>query len=276
MKTKFTKLNDGWNAEPNAPNPTVSTSKQTLTLKFKVNPWAYQGFAEGDEGEIVFSDCWRYRLGSTNDEGWYRGQCRFSGLAPSWGEFYEVEGDILIDKAPSDWVLLSPGANPARHFLFYFRDNTFECDASNWSLSLLRKQESLLFRLRDPLMNSLKLAGSGQYQEAMQLMDGVIAEAIKEGDELTAGIVIRHAALLNGSERDRSLEKHYYEQFLTACPDSPRILYESADTAMEEGHVDLAKQYAKRCYRAVLSKDNEKIKRDLLDLVLERWPDVSE
>lgn len=146
METKFTKLNDGWNAEPNAPNPRISTSKLAVILKFNLNPWAYQGFAEGDEAELVFSDCWRYRLGSTNDEGWHRGQCRFSGLAPSWGEFYEVKGDLLLDKVPGDWVHLFPGAKPLRHFLFYFRDNTFECDASNWSLNFLGKQESFLPR----------------------------------------------------------------------------------------------------------------------------------
>jgi len=92
MNTKFTKLNEGWNAEPNYPNPRVSTSKLALKLRFLLDPWVYPGFAEGDEAELVFSDCWRSRLGSTNDEGWYRGQCRFSGRAPCWGEFHELEG----------------------------------------------------------------------------------------------------------------------------------------------------------------------------------------
>lgn len=275
MKTKFTKLNDGWNADPNAPNPAISTSNLTLTLKFKVNPWAHSGFVEGDEAEIVFSDCWRYRLGSTNDEGWYRGQCRFSGLAPSWGEFYEIEGDVLIDRGPADWVLLHPGANPSRHFLFYFRDNTFECDAANWSIKFLSKQESLLRRLRDPLMNSVKFAASGQHREAVRLLDGAMAEAIREGEESIARIVILHTAVLNHIAGNRSLEKRYSEQFLAAHPDSPRMLYLLADIAMGEGDVDLAKQYAKRCYRAALYSGNKKVKRELLDLVLERW-EVSE
>jgi hypothetical protein len=30
-------------------------------------------------------------LGRTNDEGWYLGQCRFSKVAPTWGEFYHVQ-----------------------------------------------------------------------------------------------------------------------------------------------------------------------------------------
>jgi Tfp pilus assembly protein PilF len=103
-------------------------------------------------------------------------------------------------------------------------------------------------RLHNALIGSLKLSGLGQYQEALRLMDEVIAEAIKEGDELTALVLIDHAALLNGVKRDRSLAKHYYEQFLTHSPESPRVLYELADAAMEDGQIEVAKQYAKRCH----------------------------
>jgi hypothetical protein len=83
---------------------------------------------------LIFEGCWRYRLGRTNDEGWYLGQCRFSRLAPEWGEFYEVSGDLL-DASVKDWVRLSaPPSDPTRHFLFYLRDSTFECDAVAYRL----------------------------------------------------------------------------------------------------------------------------------------------
>ena len=106
-------------------------------------------------------------------------------------------------------------------------------------------------------------------------MEEVIAEAIKEGDELTALVVIDHTALLNGAGRDRSLAKLYYERFLTSSPDSPRVLYELADTAMEDGQIEIAIQYAKRCHQAILQSDDAKLKTELLDLVLERWPEVA-
>ena len=40
------------------------------------------------------------------------------------------------------------------------------------------------------------------YQEAIQLVEDVIAEATKEGDELTAQVVMDHTALLNGAGRN--------------------------------------------------------------------------
>ena len=107
-------------------------------------------------------------------------------------------------------------------------------------------------------------------------MERLIAETIREGDGSTALVLIGHAALLNGGGIDRSLVKHYYEQFLTSNPDNARVLYESADLAMEDGQFEIAKQHAKRCHRTILKSDDAKLKSDLLDLVRERWPDVAE
>jgi Tfp pilus assembly protein PilF len=131
-------------------------------------------------------------------------------------------------------------------------------------------------RRHNALLDSLKLSGSGHYQEALQLMDEVIAEASKEGDGLSALVLIGHAALLNGAKRDRSILRHYYEQFLTYNPENPRVLYESADVAMKDGQIEIARLYAKRCHQAILRSDDDKIKKDLLDLVIERWPEVAE
>jgi hypothetical protein len=130
MSTRFIKLNDDWNAEPNAPAPAIAPSGNDVVLEFRLNPFQFTQFSEGDRGRLVFRDCWRYRLGVTNDEGWYLGQCRFSKAAPAWGEFYEILGDLKLESSPDDWVVLGAEPHaPARHFLFYLRDQTFECDA---------------------------------------------------------------------------------------------------------------------------------------------------
>lgn len=131
MNTHFVKLNDGWNAEPNAPAPAVTHSGNDLLLEFRLNPFQFKQFSEGDRGRLVFRNCWRYRLGGTNDEGWYLGQCRFSKIVPAWGEFYEVQDDLKLESSP-DWMVLGPEPHvPAKHFLFYLRDQTFECDAED-------------------------------------------------------------------------------------------------------------------------------------------------
>jgi hypothetical protein len=132
-KLIFQRLNDGWNAEPNVPQPEIAVNGSTLQLTFFLNAWAYDE-EEGEKGCLTFAHCSRWRLGPTNDEGWYAGQCRYSGVAPAWGEFYELLGTDDLSLEPTDWHNLAPLKSEQRHFLFYLRSNTFECFAADWML----------------------------------------------------------------------------------------------------------------------------------------------
>lgn len=140
--TSFRQLNDGWNAEPNAPSPKVGIEGRDVVVSFRMNPHQFPQFSSEDVGRLRFVSCQRYRLGATNDEGWYRGQCRFSKFAPKWGEFYEVGGDLRLEECPEDWVEVIPAQGNSRHYLFYFRDETFECDAADWELEVVKSAKS--------------------------------------------------------------------------------------------------------------------------------------
>lgn len=129
----FKRLNLAWNAEPNGPEPIVRRDGSDVVLQFSLNAHRFEQFEEEDVGILRFHGCARYRLGPTNDEGWYLGQCRYSGSAPAWGEFYELVGEDPLRDRPTDWVMIDPASTSSRHFLFYLRDNTFECIAADWS-----------------------------------------------------------------------------------------------------------------------------------------------
>lgn len=135
MRTIFKQLNVGWNADPNDPRPQIEVTQGMLVLTFCVNPYQFPQFQEDEIASLTFHNCSTYRLGPTNDEGWYRGQCRFTGIAPHWGEFYEISGDSLLEKCPKDWIETGVGNTSLNHFLFYFRDETFECFAESYNLS---------------------------------------------------------------------------------------------------------------------------------------------
>jgi hypothetical protein len=128
----FTKLNEGWNAEPNAPEATVLVRDETVVLEFYANAFVFSEYAEDERLRLVFEGATRYRMGPTNDEGWWRGQCRFGRAAPAWGEFYELLGDLSSVHDPGDWISLAAPSAATRHFLFYLRDETFECSAATW------------------------------------------------------------------------------------------------------------------------------------------------
>ena len=130
----FLQLNHGWNAEPNAPDPRVEANGSEVTLQFLLNPFQFEATPD-ERGLLSFSGCSEWRLGSTNDEGWYLGQCRYSGIAPAWGEFYEIVGPDPLAHAPADWKTTNRTDAGKRHFLFYLRDETFECFADEWAFS---------------------------------------------------------------------------------------------------------------------------------------------
>ena len=133
MPTAFRRLNVGWNADPNAPNERAKVDGDDLLLEFAVNPWKYPAFARREAGRVTFTQCRRYRFTDVNDEAWFRGNCRFSKLAPAWGEFYEVSGDLLDDRETAQWIALPSRSDAApTRFVFYFRDTMFECDAGTW------------------------------------------------------------------------------------------------------------------------------------------------
>jgi len=148
MPLQFIQQNRGWNAEPNAPYPTIQGVGNDILLRFFLNYMKFKNFKEDEQGILRFRACRRYRLGRTNDTGWYLGQCRYSKQAPEWGKFYELIGDDLDLDSPSDWIPLLRGDLTGRHFLFYFRDETFECLADDWSFEA--GQENALLRLTLP------------------------------------------------------------------------------------------------------------------------------
>ena len=128
----FIQLNDGWNAEPNAPNPVTRRTSADLLLEFYLNFHVFPIFAAWEKGMLRFDSVTKFRLGRTNMDGWYFGQCRYSKLAPEWGEFYEITGRDSLADQPNDWQTFNADSIATRHFLFYFRDETFEAMAMGW------------------------------------------------------------------------------------------------------------------------------------------------
>jgi hypothetical protein len=128
----FIHLNLDWNAEPNAPDLKIEAKGSTMCLSFYLNSFAYEA-VEGEVGLLTFHDCSRWRWDATNDHAWFAGEGRYAGVAPTWGEFYEVLDDEPLMEG-RDWEVISTGSEKDRHFLFYFRDETIECMASNWTL----------------------------------------------------------------------------------------------------------------------------------------------
>ncbi len=143
MSTAFKQLNTDWNAQPNFSSTRITVNDHEVVLAFYMNAFQFPEFREDDIGYLRFSNAWRYRVGTVSDEIFFRGGCRFSKLAPAWGEFYEVSGDLLLKKCPNDWVVVGKPSAAQKHYLFYFRDEEFEIDAESWLLQVCNARQEI-------------------------------------------------------------------------------------------------------------------------------------
>lgn len=115
-----------------------------------------------------------------------------------------------------------------------------------------------------------------EHQEALKLLDESIAEAIRERQISWIRTLCHHAAVISNFMGNSQLEKQYCEQSLVFNAENPRALYGLAKIAREQGEVEIAKQYAARCHKAIIEGDDEIVKAGLLDLVMMHWPELGE
>ena len=127
----FRRLNADWNADPNAPYPEVREIGSRLELRFHLDSLTHNA-KFGEVGCLAFENCSAWRLGYPNMDGWYFGHWRYKKLAPEWGEFYELVGEDALRMEADDWRKPTEAGAGDRHFLFYLRDETFECLAGGW------------------------------------------------------------------------------------------------------------------------------------------------
>lgn len=133
----FEQLNIDWNAEPNAPEVNIEVHKYDVILEFYLNAFKYEQFSEEDRARITFHNCYQYRYGLPNDEGFYvYNQSRFKKYGVKWGEFYLAHGTNWKEEFP-DPIVVDGQAGKMKHYIFYFRDGTFECIAESYDIEFI-------------------------------------------------------------------------------------------------------------------------------------------
>jgi tetratricopeptide (TPR) repeat protein len=129
-------------------------------------------------------------------------------------------------------------------------------------------------RYKDVVSSSTKASQQGDNDEALRLLDGAITMASKENDRQWVLTLCHHAAVISNFLGNVSRVKHYYQQSLAFNPENPRALSGLADVAKEEGELELAREYAARCYKALMEGDDF-LKDIRLETLLKKWPEVA-
>ena len=132
-------LSNNWNAHPVSPEVNLQIVGKNLIMEIYLNHYMFDSFVEGDKARITFENSSKYSLNSCDDEGYYYGQYRINWKQLEWGEFYEIISG-LERKLPKPIAQLSDDSDNKRHFLFFFKDETFECLADNYKVEFIYVQ----------------------------------------------------------------------------------------------------------------------------------------
>ncbi|MBL7869463.1 MAG: hypothetical protein JNM71_15715 [Flavobacterium lindanitolerans] len=132
----FKKLNNDFDADPNAPDPKISLLGNHVVLSFSLNSFLWDNVSEGETGTLTFLNCLQYRLGKPDSDSYHR--YRYYQSDVEYFDFYLVENstwikDFPIDKKIHNSSILNEFRSKLKHFVFFFRDNTFECVATGYS-----------------------------------------------------------------------------------------------------------------------------------------------
>jgi Tfp pilus assembly protein PilF len=130
-------------------------------------------------------------------------------------------------------------------------------------------------RYRDAMTASTKLMEQDDHEEALRLLDEAIAMAISENENRWVLTLSHHAAVISNFLGTLSRVKHYYEKSLEFNPENPRALAGLADVAQEQGELQLAREFASRCYKALMEGDHL-LKDSRLERLLKKWPEVAQ
>lgn len=139
------------------------------------------------------------------------------------------------------------------------------------------KQEAAILaqweRGREVIRQSTELLKSGK-QEALQLLDPAIAEAIQGNQTRWATVLCRHASVISRSMRDRQRQIHYEEQALPFATDYGFAAYNFAQLLLSDGQLARAEHYAAEAYRQSITQMAD-ANRDLITAILRQWPNVA-
>ena len=135
----FVKITKDWNADPVSPEIELSINGLDLIMDIYLNHLVFDNHKEGDKAKIQFKNCSEYSLNTCNDEGYYYGQYRTYPSELPWGEFYEIKSG-MDRNYPEPIIKIQDNNLEKRHYIFFFKDETFECLASGFDVEFYNEK----------------------------------------------------------------------------------------------------------------------------------------
>ena len=129
-------------------------------------------------------------------------------------------------------------------------------------------------RGREVMRESVKLLTEGENEQALNVIDTAIAEAIHENHGRWALNLCRHAAIIAHSMGNYPRQIQYEEKALPFAEEYRFAAYNFAQLLSKHGQVDRAEQYADEAYKLSVAGTTD-ADRDLVAAILKQWPNIA-
>ena len=130
-------------------------------------------------------------------------------------------------------------------------------------------------RGREVLRESLELMKSGKKEQALNVLDPAIAEAIGGNHCRWVSVLCRHAFALSRSMGDSQRQIYYEELALPFAKDYRFAAYNFAQLLLSDGQIDRAEHHAAEAYNQSITETTD-ADRDLITAILRQWPNVAQ
>jgi hypothetical protein len=122
---------------------------------------------------------------------------------------------------------------------------------------------------------SVELMKSGKKEQALNVLDPAIAEAIEGNHRRWVSVLSRHTAALSRSMGDRERQIHYEQQALPFAGDYRFAAYNFAQLLLSDGQLVRAERYAAEAYMQSIAQTSE-ADGDLRAAILKQWPNAAQ
>jgi hypothetical protein len=130
-------------------------------------------------------------------------------------------------------------------------------------------------RGRDAISESLEFSKAGKKEQALNVVDVALAEAIHENRGTWALVLCRHAAVLAHMVGDHLRQIQYEERALPFAQEYHFAAYNFAQLLLNHGQVARAERYANEAYKLSVTGTTD-ADRDLVAAILKQWPNLAQ
>lgn len=132
---KIQKLNKNWSSEPSIPLESIERTDDGIEVNFVLNSLPYEYIEEGEKGKLEFYNVYAYRKAASNSEEISKRKIPLKVDQIPLGDFYELLDSKWKTDFPTDKIIVdeTKKTSKLRHFIFFLKDATFECLASDYN-----------------------------------------------------------------------------------------------------------------------------------------------